>query len=77
MEGERERIARLEERVKIHEENWEQNTKDHKSLMFTVNRIDRNMFAYQKVVFTVSAVIGGIAGLIIHEWDWLINKMGH
>ena len=72
-----ERIARLEERTDNHDNRWDENKADHESLMKTVSRIDKNMFAYQRVVFTVAALIGMLAGFIVHEWEWLIGKVGH
>ena len=77
MENEGERIAMLEERVKRHDMNWAQNKTDHDKLIYTVGRIEDSILMYKYVVWTAALIIGGIAGFIVKEWNWLTKSLGH
>ena len=71
------RLARLEERMDRHDDNWVINREDHTELKASVNRIETNIMVYKYVVWTAALLIGSAAGFIVREWDWLTRHLGH
>ena len=76
-----ERLARLEEWRKMHSveavKRGEKNDLDHKMILSRLSDLEVSLLVYRRVVYFTGSFIGMTVGLIIHYWDFIVNRVGH